>query len=123
MRLALESVRQLKFRRNLLLIGSLGLVSILIWMSYSLYDIYRKDIVDPEVDQYLKPLNPSLDLGTLESLQDRYEPPSDFSIIGIDRQPGVANSTTTFTITRNNQNPQASPSANVQSNAENINEQ
>lgn len=103
MRITLETISQLKFRRNLLIIGTLSLVSTLLWMSYSLYDVYRKDDTDPEIQQYLEPLNPSLDLDTLNSLQDRYMPPSDFTILAREAD---ANGTSQrqITITRDSYN-------------------
>jgi hypothetical protein len=83
MRIIIQDVKHYKLKQDLLWVGTATLVTVIIWVAYSIYLAFNKTTVDPEVNRLLQPLNPSLDQQTLMSLDDRFTPPDQFTPVGV----------------------------------------
>lgn len=81
MRLIIDDVRHLKLRENLLWLGTITLVTVLIWIFYSIYAAFTKPFEDPQIAGLLKPFNPELDQEAITLLGEEVVPPADFTII------------------------------------------
>lgn len=83
MRIIIDNIRELKLKETLLWLGTITLVTILLWIGYTVYSSYRKPTVDNSIQALRKPLNPSIDLVTLDSLEDRIVLPETFAVTKI----------------------------------------
>lgn len=81
MRLLLSNPNQFKLKQDLLWVIILTFITILIWISYSIYLAYNKSTIDPEVTALLEPLNPTLNQKALDILASQREIPSEFTIL------------------------------------------
>lgn len=81
MRLLLSNPNQFKLKQDLLWVIILTFITIIIWISYSIYLAYNKSTIDPEVTALLEPLNPALNQKALDILASQIEIPSDFTIL------------------------------------------
>lgn len=81
MRLLLSNPNQFKLKQDLLWVIILTFITILIWISYSIYLAYNKSTIDPEVTALLEPLNPTLNQKALDILARQREIPSEFTIL------------------------------------------
>jgi hypothetical protein len=81
MRLIIDSSRHLKFKENLLWLGTTTLVTVVIWVVYTIYAAYSRPQLDPEVQALLTPLNPTLDREAIQMLGDLVIPPDEFTPI------------------------------------------
>ena len=81
MRLIIQDLKHWKLKRDALRFGALTLVIAILWVSLELYWAYTRTTVSTEIEDYLVPLNPSLDLTILDTLSGRYVPPEDFEIL------------------------------------------
>lgn len=83
MKLTVEHPDSIRTRYNLFVIGTFTLAASVIWIGYSLYDTYSTSTVDPEVQDLLSPLDPSIDIEIINELETRIQPPTDFVITAI----------------------------------------
>ena len=81
MRLIIEDTKHLHFAQEMLWVGTFTLVTVVIWISYSIYLTFVKPTIDPDISQLLEPLNPTLDQATLQNLNNRFNPPTNFTIL------------------------------------------
>lgn len=81
MRLLLSNPNQFKIKQDLLWVIMLTFITIIIWISYSIYLAYNKSTIDPEVTALLEPLDPSLNQKALDILASQIEIPSEFTIL------------------------------------------
>jgi hypothetical protein len=81
MRLLLSNPNQFKLKQDLLWVIILTFITIIIWISYSIYLAYNKSTIDPEVTALLEPLNPALNQKALDILASQIEIPSEFTIL------------------------------------------
>lgn len=73
-----------KMRVNLMYVGIITVVTIVVWVSVSIYTSYSKPSIDPEILEVIKPINPSLDNQVLLNYStSRIRPPEQFQIISI----------------------------------------
>ena len=79
MRIIIQDVKHLQLKQDLLWVGTATLVTVIIWISYTIYVAFNKTSIDSEVAKLLEPLNPSLDQATLMTLDERFVPPEDFT--------------------------------------------
>lgn len=81
MQLIVDNPRNFKFRENLLWLGLTSLITVLIWIGYSIYTAYNTSVPDEDVALLLEPLSPELDTELLAELLQRQEPTGQFSIV------------------------------------------
>lgn len=81
MRLILTKASHFKMKQNLLWFGTTTFVTVLFWIIYSVYIAFSHTEVDPQVQQLLTPLNPTLNEETLAIFEDRYQPPDEYTIL------------------------------------------
>jgi hypothetical protein len=86
MRLMIDNTRHLKFKENLLWLGTTTLVTVVIWVVYAIYIAYNKPQLDPEVQALLTPLNPQLDQEAIKMLGEPVIPPENFTPIIIQKE-------------------------------------
>lgn len=86
MRILFQSANQLKYREEMLWLGTTTLATVIIWIIYAVYVAYNTPVVDEQVQNLLKPLTPTLDATTLQGLNQRYTPQEPYTIIV---QPGT----------------------------------
>lgn len=71
-----------QFRAGLMYVGIVTVITIVIWVSVSVYSSYSKPTIDPDIEAIIKPLNPSLDNQVLiDYSSSRISPPEQFQII------------------------------------------
>jgi hypothetical protein len=81
MRLIIEDTKHLHLAQDMLWVGTFTLVTVIIWISYSIYLTFTKPIVDPDISRLLEPLNPTLDQATLQNLNSRFNPPTNINVL------------------------------------------
>lgn len=81
MRLIIQDSKHLKLKQDLLWIGTTTLVTVIIWIAYAIYSAYNQPAFDPDIEELIAPLNPSLDQETLLSLENRFIPPEPYTIL------------------------------------------
>ena len=81
MRLIIHNANQFKLKQDLLWVGVSTLATVIIWIIYSVYVAFTQSTVDPQINKYLTPINPTLDKAVLAQLEDRYLPPDSFTIL------------------------------------------
>lgn len=86
MRILFQSANQLKYREEMLWLGTTTLATVIIWIIYAVYVAYNTPVVDEQVQNLLKPLTPNLDATTLKGLNQRYTPQEPYTILV---QPGT----------------------------------
>lgn len=89
MRLLIRDLAHWKFKYDALRLGVLTLVVILLWVSIELYLAYTRTTISSDLEPYLEPLNPSLDIDLITGLSDRFVPPAEFSILTISEEDGL----------------------------------
>jgi hypothetical protein len=105
MRILFQSANQLKYREEMLWLGTTTLATVIIWIIYAVYVAYNTPVVDEQVQNLLKPLNPNLNATTLQGLTQRYTPQEPYTIIV---QPGTSPiRSTTSTTSSESTNPAA----------------
>lgn len=83
MRIIIQDTKHLKVKQDLLWVGTATLVTVIIWVVYTVYVAFNKTTIDTSVEKLLTPLNPSLDQNALASVDDRFLPPEDFTVLVI----------------------------------------
>lgn len=87
MRLIIEDAKNLKLKQDFLWIGTATLVTVIIWVSYSVYSAFNTSQTDPEIQLLLNQFNPNLDMDTLMSLEQKFIPPDDFTVNRVNVNP------------------------------------
>lgn len=112
MRIIIQDIRHLKLKQDFLWVGTVTLVTVIMWITYAIYAAFQKSTVDPEITKLLTPLNSSLDQEAINIIDSRYQPPEEFTIlVYADDDP---NSTAVIPLNRNlnvPSNQTATPSA------------
>lgn len=73
-----------KLRAGLLYVGVVTVITVVIWVSVSIYASYSKPSIDPDIQAIIKPINPSLDNQVLINYSSsRVRPPEQFQIISM----------------------------------------
>lgn len=81
MRILIQTASQLKFKEELLWLGTTTLATVIIWIIYAVYVAYNTPMVDPDVQSLLRPLNPTLNDEILKTLPGRYVPQEPYTIL------------------------------------------
>lgn len=126
MRLTTTNYQRLALKQNLLWLGITVLVLVIIMTAFSIFNTYNTDTVDAEVTKMRQPLNPTIDIDTVNQLRTRIEPSKQFTILKLETengqeivQPASATPTptptpsTSFIDTISTQSASASPSAQI----------
>ena len=114
MRLIIRDIRHWQVKYDTLRFGILSFIVVTAWIGFEIYHAYTTSTINPEVEKYLTPLNPSLNTKVLDNLANRFVPPEQFPIIVGDNplfltlpeRPPLATATPTLT-----PNPPATASA------------
>ena len=80
MRIVIREIGHWKIKRDALNIGILTLVTVIIWVGIEVYQTYNQTTISQDIQSQLQPLNPSIDIETLDGLSDRFVPPTSFQI-------------------------------------------
>jgi hypothetical protein len=71
-----------RLKASLLYLGIATLITVMVWISVSLYASLSKPVIDPHIQTIIKPLNPGLDSQVLIDYNaTRTRPPDQFQII------------------------------------------
>lgn len=107
-----DEKRQLqKFKSNLFYFGILSLVTVIVWVGFSVSKLYFKETTDSEIQSLIKPLKPSLESDVLEKFkQTRSYAPETFTIISKKKQ-GEEVTIEIIDPFSNSRSPASSPSA------------
>jgi hypothetical protein len=81
MRIIIQDVRHLKLKQDFLWVGTVTLVTVILWIAYAIYAAFQQSTVDPEIVKLTAPLNPTLDQTAISIIDNRYRPPTDFAIL------------------------------------------
>jgi hypothetical protein len=81
MRLIISNANQFHIKKDLLWVVVMTFVTILVWISYSIYLAYNTSTIDPQVTSLMEPLSPILDQKALDYLSEKNDPPTEFTIL------------------------------------------
>lgn len=81
MQLKLSNPKIDKLKSNFFFMGILAIIIIVLWITQAVYTAFNKYVPDKEMDKLLTPLNPTLDVKTLEEFKtSRIQPSQQFQI-------------------------------------------
>ena len=66
-----SSLSQLKQKQTIVRILVFSLVTVMIWVGFSLFRSQRKTVISPDLQQLALPLNPNLDLETVSRIEQK----------------------------------------------------
>lgn len=81
MRLIIKDLRHLRIKYDAYRIGILTLIVVVLWIGLEIYHAYTQTTIASELEGLLEPLDPSIDVATVEGLSERLDAPETFQVV------------------------------------------